>query len=97
MEPRIRCSPASDIGVCLTGLSAAVYSHIGVTAGIIIEVVNAVLQKGMSDSTANFAAVELCAALSVYAAMPTDAAEIVKTPADDTVGADDESEGKKSK
>ena len=80
-----------------TRSSSAVYPHAGVTAGIIIEVVNAVLQKSMSDSTANFAAVELCAALSVYASLPTDAAEDAKTAVEDTVGANAESEGKKSK
>jgi len=55
---------------------------IGVTAGIIIEVLNAVLGKSFSDAEANFAAVELCAALSVYYSLPEDAgAEIAKATA----------------
>jgi len=57
---------------------------IGVTAGIIIEVINAILNKSLSDTAANFAAVELCAALSVYYSLPVDVdvgAESTKTNA----------------
>jgi len=54
---------------------------IGVTAGIIVEVINAILNKSLSDSAANFAAVELCAALSVYYSLPADAAAVTETDA----------------